>query len=201
MPAIIKRNLFTVFSSHQSLLPVTSAVRISRNVVAAILVSWGFFFFFFSLFFFFSVKLSECLRWRLLRFTAVWRESVCSACAISVKPWRLRLLGDVCDSVCVCVCCDPGVCGYVRVLLQEKCGVITSQLFHAFAQCVCVCFARFGRGGGGVHFSPFMLNVIQTTPLARTHTHTHTHSALNGSRHSHTVPTWHRHTPVPCMIW
>lgn len=47
MPGVIKRNLFMVFSSHQSLLPVTSVVKISRNVVVAILVLGDFFFLFF----------------------------------------------------------------------------------------------------------------------------------------------------------
>lgn len=43
MPSIIERNLFMVFSSHQSLLPVTLGGKISRNVVVAIMVSVFFF--------------------------------------------------------------------------------------------------------------------------------------------------------------
>lgn len=160
MPAIIKWNLFMVFSSHQSFSPVTSAVRISRNVVVAILVSELVFF----------VKLRECLEWRLLRFTEVCRESVCSVCAI--RLWRPRLRGEVCDSVCVCVVIQ------CAVMCVFSCKRSVASLHHNFSRlvlcvckCVCVCFARFGWGGGCTLLTFYAKCHPDHTPGTHTNTH------------------------------
>lgn len=151
-----------VFSSHQSLLPVTSMVK------SAVML-W-------DQFWFGVFCVCECLQWRLLRLARVWRERV-------FEP--IRVIADATTTFTnLCV----RVHSYVRVLLQKNCGVITSQL-SMLAPCVCVCVlgqfwerwggcgVREGWGGGtgAVHFSPFKLNVTQTTPLAHAHTQAHTH--------------------------
>lgn len=121
--------------------------------------------------------LCECLQRRLLRLARVWRERVFE---------QIRVIADATATFTnLCV----RVHSYVRVLLQKNCGVITSQL-SMLAPCVCVlgqfwerrggCGVREGWGGGtgAVHFSPFKLNVTQTTPLAHAHTQAHTHFFL-----------------------
>lgn len=148
-----------VFSSHQSLLPVTSMVK------SAVML-W-------DQFWFGVFCVCECLQWRLLRLARIWRESV-------FEPTRV-----IADATATFTNLCVHVHSYVRVLLQKNCGVITSQL-SMLAPCVCVlgqfwerrggCGVREGWGGGmgAVHFSPFKLNVTQTTPLAHAHTQAHT---------------------------
>lgn len=110
MSAVIKRNLLR-FSAH-IFLPVTLAVKSAHHVVVAILV----------------LKVRKSLLCSSL--CSSWEGKVCvlNLCNQSEA---------VCTCVCVCACarCDP-LCGFVRVLLHEKCAVITSQLFQA--PCVCL---------------------------------------------------------------
>lgn len=122
MPTVIKRNLFMVFSSHQSLLPVTSMVK------SAVML-WDQFWF--GVF---------CV-WVFTVTAASPRQSLEGKC-VWTNQGDCRRDGYVYKSVCVCAC----VHSYVRVLLQKNCGVITSQL-SMLAPCVCVCWARFERGG------------------------------------------------------
>lgn len=81
----------------------------------------------------------------------------------------------------VCACAQLCTCSPAEELWRHY---ITT--FHACSLCVCVlgqfwerrggCGVREGWGGGmgAVHFSPFKLNVTQTTPLAHAHTQAHT---------------------------
>lgn len=144
-----------VFSSHQSLFPVTSVVK------SAVMLWQSFWFLGLSA----GVK-APSDHWTL---------------EVRVRVWRLW-------SQCVCVC------GYVCVLLQDECGVITSQLFHAWSVCQCVRLARYGRRWEVYDFSPFMLNVIQTTPLTHTRITRVLHSYSKKRKVEIEIKSWDMHT-------
>lgn len=163
MPTVIKRNLFMVFSSHQSLLPVTSMVK------SAVML-WDQFWF--------GVFLCVCVYSDGCFASPEFGGKVCLNQSGWLQTRRLRLQ----IYVSVCACAQLCTCSPAEELWRHY---ITT--FHACSLCVCVlgqiwerrggCGVREGWGGGtgAVHFSPFKLNVTQTTPLAHALTHARTH--------------------------
>lgn len=108
-----------------------------------------------SAFFFFFFCTSECLQ--CLCSSEVWRES--AFCAISVKPWRLlwRQQSTIWSWVFFVIC------------YELRANSTVASWHQDFSMPCSLC--RLQEGKRGVHFSPLKLNVIQTTPLARTNAH------------------------------
>lgn len=150
-----------VFSSHQSLLPVTSMVK------SAVMLWDQFWFGVFCVWVFTATAASPR---QSLEGKSVW-----------TNQGDCRRDGYVYKSVCACA--QLCTCSPAEELWRHY---ITT--FHACSLCVLGqfwerrggCGVREGWGGGtgAVHFSPFKLNVTQTTPLAHAHTQAHTHFFL-----------------------